>query len=70
MLLAVRRILDAELPLPVRIGINRGAVFAGDIGPAYRRTFTVMGDPVNLAARVMAKAEPGHAYVTESVLER
>ncbi len=70
MLLAVRRILDADLPLPVRIGINRGAVFAGDIGPAYRRTFTVMGDPVNLAARVMAKAEPGHAYVTESVLER
>ena len=70
MLLAVRRILDAELPLPVKIGINRGPVFAGDIGPAYRRTFTVMGDAVNLAARVMAKAEPGRAYATESVLER
>jgi class 3 adenylate cyclase/tetratricopeptide (TPR) repeat protein len=70
MLLAVRHILDAELPLPVRIGVNRGAVFAGDIGPAYRRTFTVMGDPVNLAARVMARSEAGHAYVTEAVLER
>lgn len=70
MLLAVRRILDAALPLPVRIGVNRGPVFAGDIGPAYRRTYTVMGDAVNLAARVMAKAPPGHAYATESVLER
>ena len=70
MLLAVRRILDAELPIPVRIGINRGPVFAGDIGPAYRRTYTVMGDAVNLAARVMSKSVHGQAFVTEGVLER
>lgn len=70
LLLAVRRILAEDLPFPVKIGVNRGPVFAGDIGPAYRRTFTVMGDAVNLAARVMSKAEPGTAYVTEAVLER
>ena len=56
--------------MPVRIGVNRGHVFAGDIGPAYRRTYTVMGDTVNLAARVMAKAEPGQVLVTTEVLER
>ena len=56
MLLAVREIMDADNPLPIRIGVNQGSVFVGEVGPHYRRTFTVMGDAVNLAARLMAKA--------------
>ena len=70
MLLALRKIISSELPIPVRIGVHRGAVFAGDIGPFYRRTYTVMGDAVNLAARLMARAEPGHIYATADVLDR
>ena len=70
LLLAVREIADAGLRLPLRIGVNRGNVFAGDIGPTYRRTYTVMGDAVNLAARVMAKAPAGEIYATAGVLER
>ena len=69
MLLALREIITADLKLSIRIGVNRGAVFAGDIGPAYRRTYTVMGDAVNLAARLMAKATPGHIYATADVLD-
>jgi class 3 adenylate cyclase len=68
MLLALRAIIDSETAVPIRIGVNRGHVFAGDIGPSYRRTYTVMGDAVNLAARVMAKAEPGQLLATEPVL--
>ena len=70
MLLAVRKIASSDLPIPLRIGVNRGAVFAGDIGPDYRRTYTVMGDAVNLAARLMAKAQPGQVYATRDVLAR
>jgi class 3 adenylate cyclase/tetratricopeptide (TPR) repeat protein len=56
--------------LKVRAGAHRGAVFAGNIGPFYRRTYTVMGDTVNLAARLMARAEPGQVITTPSVLDR
>jgi class 3 adenylate cyclase/tetratricopeptide (TPR) repeat protein len=70
MLLVLRKIVDSDLPLPISVGVHRGAVFAGDIGPFYRRTYTVMGDAVNLAARLMAKAEPGRIYATVEVLDR
>jgi len=69
MLLALRAILDAEPTVPVRIGVNKGPVFAGDIGPPFRRTYTVMGDAVNLAARVMSMALPGQILATGPVLD-
>jgi class 3 adenylate cyclase/tetratricopeptide (TPR) repeat protein len=70
MLLALRRIVDTPLPMPVRIGVHRGAVFAGDIGTSGRRTYTVMGDAVNLTARLMSKAAHGKIYATSEVLRR
>ncbi len=70
MLRTLRAILDEHPDIPVRIGTNAGHVFAGDVGPSYRRTYTVMGDAVNLAARVMAKATPGQVLATTSVLDR
>jgi class 3 adenylate cyclase/tetratricopeptide (TPR) repeat protein len=56
-------------PLAVEAGVNRGHVFAGAVGSAQRATVTVMGDTVNLAARVMAKAEPGCVLATPAVLD-
>ncbi len=70
MLLALRQIMDRRRNPPLRVGVNRGPVFAGDIGPSFRRTFTVMGDTVNLAARLMAKAAPGHILAAPEVLAR
>ena len=70
MLSAVRRIMDRSSAFPLRIGVHCGRVFACDFGPPFRRTYSVKGDAVNLAARVMGKADPGQILVTEAVLAR
>jgi class 3 adenylate cyclase/tetratricopeptide (TPR) repeat protein len=71
MLRTVREIVDAtDGPVAVRVGVHRAPLFVGEIGPPERRSFTVMGDGVNLAARVMAKAREGQILCTEEVLER
>ncbi|MCF6378259.1 AAA family ATPase [Nocardioides KLBMP 9356] len=68
MLRVARQVLDRSGRLPLRIGVNRGHVFAGDFGPAFRRTFSVKGDAINLAARVMGKARPGTVLATTQVV--
>jgi len=66
----LRKVLTDPLPLQVRAGIHRGKVFAGDIGPSYRRTYTVMGDAVNTAARVMASAAPSELLISPVVADQ
>lgn len=46
----------------IRIGLNTGNVFAGNVGTAERKEYTVMGDAVNVAARVMTKAAWGEVW--------
>ncbi|MBI3395583.1 MAG: response regulator, partial [Spirochaetia bacterium] len=42
----------ASEPLAFGMGIASGKVFAGNIGSKHRQKYAVMGDPVNLAARL------------------
>lgn len=64
-----RSIVAQPSLLDVRVGVNRGRVFVHDIGAPGRRSWTVMGDAVNLAARVMGKAPAGHVLATAKALD-
>lgn len=50
-----------------RTGITHGLTFAGQAGAATRREYTVMGDDVNLAARLMSAGTPGQILLAPSV---
>jgi class 3 adenylate cyclase/tetratricopeptide (TPR) repeat protein len=69
-LTVVREVLDTPGTMSLRAGVTNGRVFTGDFGPFYRRTYSIAGDCVNLAARLMAKAEPGQLLATRPVLDR
>ena len=70
LLQAVRAVLARPGVLTLRAGAHVGRAFAGDLGPNYRRTYSVWGDAINLAARLMAHAAPGQLLATADILDR
>jgi class 3 adenylate cyclase/tetratricopeptide (TPR) repeat protein len=60
--------LWAPLPgQPARIGLAHGIMRTGAYGGQSRRTYGVLGDAVNLAARLMQSAPPGQIRVTAAI---
>ena len=56
--------------LEVGIGVNYGKVVSGNIGSERQMNYTVIGDSVNLAARLCSHARPGEIVISESVFQR
>jgi class 3 adenylate cyclase/tetratricopeptide (TPR) repeat protein len=61
------RFPEAEVRLRQRIGFSTGTVFSGNVGAKVRQEYTIMGDEVNLAARLMSAAEWGEVWVSSHV---
>jgi class 3 adenylate cyclase len=53
----------------VQIGVSQGRMRAGPCGSLLRRTYGVMGDEVNVAARLMQVAARGQVIVTKRVAD-
>jgi len=50
-------------PIRIGLGINMGKVFSGNVGNESKKQFTVLGMPVNLAARFESKAKELNASI-------
>lgn len=59
-----------EVPIHIAIGIHSGLAVAGNVGSPTRLNYTVLGESVNLAARLCANAGPGEIHVSEAVYLR
>ena len=56
--------------LPLGGGVATGEVFMGNVGEGEVRDFTVIGDVVNVAARLQGAAASGEVLVTEETYQR
>jgi adenylate cyclase len=62
------REIAAEVPVSdVQVGVSTGRLRSGTYGHPERRTFCCLGDAVNLAARLMARAPAGQVWVADDV---
>lgn len=63
------RMIDGQVPIHFRIGINSGTMLAGNMGSNERMQYTVVGDAVNLASRLHTVAEKDQIVVTDSLVK-
>jgi class 3 adenylate cyclase len=63
-------IARGNLPRGVGIGVFTGPAISGAIGPEARRDYTVIGDSVNVAARLCAQARRGEIVCDALTIER
>lgn len=60
----------SDLPsIGYRIGINTGMAVVGNIGGTKRHDYTIIGDSVNLAARLCGAAKEGQILISPSTHE-
>ena len=58
---------DAARDVPWRAGVTHGTVYAGFIGAQARGRYGLLGDPVNFAARLIARSDTGQILVSEAI---
>jgi adenylate cyclase len=68
--LSRRRAREAKEPIAVGIGVSAGEAVAGTVGTEDRMEYTVIGDSVNLAARLESNAKPGQILMSQRTYQK
>jgi class 3 adenylate cyclase len=58
-----------ELPLP-RLSLDVGPIVIGIVGTRFRRTVSLVGPSIHVAARILKLAPPGGIIATEAIVEQ
>jgi class 3 adenylate cyclase len=66
----ISRIKKGHPPFTIGIGIHTGLVVSGNLGSDKRSDYTVIGDPLHIAARLCAMANPGQTVVSEETYQK
>jgi len=68
--LSRKRVREGKDPIAVGIGVSAGEAVAGTVGTEDRMEYTVVGDSVNLAARLESNAKPGQILISQRTYKK
>jgi adenylate cyclase len=68
--LNLKRAQRGDDPIAIGVGVNTGLAISGNLGSIKRMEFTVIGDTVNLAARLESRALRGQILIGKVTYEK
>lgn len=68
--LSARRVSKGKAPIAIGIGVSAGEAVAGTVGTESQMEYTVIGDRVNLAARLESNAKPGQILISQEAYDK
>ena len=63
----IEKFISGFKPFKIGIGINKGKAVSGNIGSDQQMNYTVIGDTINLGARLCSHAKSGQILISNSV---